>query len=98
MHVVKLHTTYQAHMAVTTNAIPFCGSFFIEELYCLGSNVRALSFLGNSHIASLKKLERVWLAAMLIDWAGPTPYDDVSLGLASQIAGLRGNAAGLLCC
>jgi len=32
----------------------------------------------------------VWFAAMLIDWAGPTPYDDVTLGLASQIAGCDG--------
>ncbi|CAE7206963.1 unnamed protein product [Symbiodinium natans] len=32
----------------------------------------------------------VWLAATLIDWAGPTPYDDVTLGLASQVAGCDG--------
>ncbi|CAK9041376.1 C-factor (C signal) [Durusdinium trenchii] len=32
----------------------------------------------------------IGLASTLIDWAGPTPYDDMRLGFASQIAGCDG--------
>ena len=32
---------------------------------------------------------RIGLACTIIDWAGPTPYDDMRLGFASQTAGAR---------
>jgi len=44
----------------------------------------------SSAMFSLRLLAlRIGLACTIIDWAGPTPYDDMRLGFASQTAGAQ---------
>lgn len=43
----------------------------------------------DSQHMELHILPRIGLACSIIDWAGPTPYDDMRLGFASQTAGVE---------